>query len=162
MQKKGQIQLTFGMVFTVIVIAVTLAVAGYVIMNFLTFKDCSQTLSFYDELQKQVDQAYESEGTQKTAEFILPSAVTKVCLGSFDQTLEGQDSKIRDELKNRFAAGQNVFLYPELTKCSIKYRSYKLEHIKTNTFFCINAKAGKFSIQISKKDLFEPLVTLSK
>jgi hypothetical protein len=159
MGKRGQLQLSFGMIFSVIIIAVTLFVAIYIIMNFLKFRDCSQIDLYYDGLQQRVNKIYgASEGASTNHLFQLPSSIDYVCFGSLSQSTSLEDRQIQDSLRNYYGANAkgNAFIYPNPAKCGRRYGMYSLNHSSTTQFFCKELEdKGKSSIRLT----FDPFDT---
>jgi hypothetical protein len=162
MDKRGQVQLSFGMIISVIIIAATIIVAGYVIINFIKTRDCAQIGTFYQDLQKSVDRIYSSDGGQDVFEGTLPSKVSEVCMGELSQTASSQDKQKQDYFKKYASNDKNMFIYPIASSCGNKYSIQKLDHCKTSEFFCASLVSNKIKITISKKNDFEALATLSK
>ena len=52
MEKRGQIQLSFSVIFSIIIIIATLAVAGYVIVKVLNVGNNVECKILYQDLQK--------------------------------------------------------------------------------------------------------------
>ena len=60
MNKRGQIDISFGMIFSIILIIAVVGVAFYVINNFIELKKCTEIGLFYDDLKKYIDEAWQS------------------------------------------------------------------------------------------------------
>lgn len=161
MHKKGQIELSFGMIFSVIIIIATVVVAFYMISKFMSITPCTKAGLFYDSLRKEVDNAWQGTITQSTFKGDVPSDVSKVCFGNTTQKYSEDDSEAYEYAKMRSAGGNNVFFYPGLKTCDIKFSFYKLEHATTDSFFCVAVKSEKMSVRISKGSS-DVLVKLSK
>jgi len=160
--KKGQVQLSFGMIFSMIVIIATVAVAFYAISYFLNLSRCTQTGNFYSSLQNEIDKAWAGEITQKIFSGKLPSGIKNVCFGNMSQNYDtGQYSKIHQELEMIAIAKNNIYLYPVWNACDGEFASKKLEHVKIDEFFCVGVKNNEAKIKLSKGS-GEALVTLSK
>ena len=77
--KRGQFQISFGMLFSIILIIAFVAVAIYVIMFFLKMKKCSEISLFVKDLQEKIDRAWSSEESDFLFTRSLPSGIKKVC-----------------------------------------------------------------------------------
>jgi len=160
--KRGQVQLSFGMIFSIIVIIATVAVAFYAISYFLNLSRCTQTGNFYGSLQNEIDKAWAGEITQKIFTEKLPSGIKNVCFGNISQNYDaGLYAKIHDELESVAVAKNNIYLYPVWNACDGEFASKKLEHVKIDEFFCVSVKNNKASVKLTKGS-GEALVTLSK
>jgi len=153
--------MSFGMIFSIIIIVIALAVAGYVIWNFIKFRDCSQIGQFYDNLKTEVDKAYGSQGTQKSYNGYVPTIVDDVCIGKLTDNAIGDDKIKQTNFKKASSGDSNVFLSPYPAKCGRKYAEYKLDHVATSEFFCVSSVSGKITLKVTK-DTFEPTVRLGK
>src|SRR3989344_9561819 len=105
MKKRAQIQLSFGMIFSVILIIITLFVAGYVITSFIKTSDCAKLGNFDKSLEGEIDMVYQNLGeTNKKLSALpgVPSKISWVCFGSLNQDAESADKEKRDYfIKNR-------------------------------------------------------------
>jgi type II secretory pathway pseudopilin PulG len=161
MHKKGQIQLSFGMIFSVIIIAIVLFVAVYVLMNFIKTRDCVQLGTFNQNLVNEIQRAYNSQGQSLTFQGSLPAKITSVCFGNLEGPSAQVDKSKQQYFKARSMTSKNLFFYPSLESCSNNINAYLLEHIQLSEFFCISSSAGKVELRISKEPL-EAFVELSK
>jgi hypothetical protein len=160
MSKKGQLQISFGMIFSLILIIATVAITGYVLVRFVIMKegvDCSQ---FYDSVQKSVDSAWVGDGaTFYPLKESVSSKIKNVCFGNISLPPNKYKS-IYDEIKFRSSKDSNIFIYPIDSKiCGNGPTSKRLDHISSSNFFCVQVKEGKITINISKSST-ENLVTL--
>ncbi len=161
MYKKGQIQLSFGMIFSVIIIAIILFVAGYVIMNFIKTRDCIQLGTFNKNLADEIERAYRSQGQSLSFQGSLPAKITFLCFGNLNQPALVSDALRQQYFKEHSMDNKNLFFYPTLESCGSNINSYLLEHAQSAEFFCVPTKSGKVELKISKEPL-EALVKLSK
>ena len=63
MQKKGQMKISFGMIFSIILIVVFIAVAVYAIIKFLDVQHTIQIESFKKDLQDDINDTWRSSGS---------------------------------------------------------------------------------------------------
>lgn len=159
-KKRGQIQISFGMIFSIIIIIATLAVAFFVITHFLNLSGCTKTSLFWNSLKGEVDKAWGGDFTQEVYSADLPSGITKVCFGNFTQMPYDEDKALFEELEMYEKSGRNSYLYPPEKACE-GLAFYNLEHIVTDKFFCVPVKSGKMSVKLSKTSL-DVFVKLSK
>ncbi len=158
-KKRAQIQISFGMIFSIIIVIATVAVGFYVINYFLNLKSCTQIGLFWDSLNNEVNKAWNSDMTQTVFNGALPSGIKQVCFGNFTQTYAADDSEEYQALKRYGTAGRNAYLYPPGKACDVAF--YNLKHTVTSEFFCVSVVSGKMSVKLSKT-AFDPLVKLSK
>jgi hypothetical protein len=159
-EKKGQIQISFGMIFSIIIIIATVAIAFYVITYFLDLSNCQKNGAFWDSLNKEVYKAWNSDSMQEVYKAEVPSGITKVCFGNFTQMAYGDDKVLFTELERYEQSKRNAYLYPPGKACEdLAY--FNIEHSTTAEFFCVPVASGKINVKISKTS-FDALVKLSK
>jgi len=161
MKRKGQIQISFGMIFSIIIVIATVAIGFYVINYFLNLSSCTKTSLFWNSLTDEVDKAWNSDITQTIFKGNVPSGVEYVCFGNFSLTPENNIAtrKIFSELKDYGENGKNSFIYPPKKACELAF--YDLKHTHSDNFFCVPVKSGVADIKLSKTST-ATLVTLSK
>lgn len=158
--KKAQLELSFSMIFSIIIIIAILAVAFYVITYFLNLSSCTDIGLFYNDLQTRVDKAWASEITQEVVSIKLPTSIKEVCVGQLNGTGVSQYKEEYDFLRRYAILGKNVFLYPSSSACDVKLAYYNLQHSTTDTFFCTPVQGGQVKLKLTKGS-FDALVRVS-
>lgn len=140
-RNKGQIQLSFGMIFTIILIVFFIGFAFYAIQKFLELQTSAQTNQFYDNLQNDVNTVWNSAQTSQAKSYSLPSSVIQVCF------LNNQNN--------------NLFLYGSSGKPvgSNTINNLNITAMTSSGDLCFNAVKGKVSF-ILQKNFGETLVTI--
>lgn len=161
MNKRGQIELSFGMIFSIIIIIALVATAFYAISYFLKLGKCAQTGLFYKDLEEEVEKAWASEITQKTFSGTIPGSVDKVCFGGLEQDFSDYDEEHKVIERVFRNSANNLFLYKPESACSKDSASYNLKHARTDSFFCVKSDDGKVKIIISKGSS-DALATIAK
>jgi hypothetical protein len=157
--RRGQIDISFGMIVSIIIVIATVAIGFYVITYFLDLSSCTKVGSFWKSMDDDVNKAWNSVMTETSINLNLPSGIAYACLGN-ETPSSANDQLIFSGLRvPTYSAGTNVFLYPAGKACGLA--SKKLEHVKIGNFFCIPVKSGVVSIRLSK-GISDQLVTLSK
>lgn len=149
MNKRGQIEMSFGMIFSIIIIIGVIATAFYVISYFLRLGNCTEISLFYQDFQKATDKTWASTISQDVFTGKIPSGIDKVCVGDLNANSSGY-SQEREFLKKYRNQNANVFLYPGVKSCNSNLVIYKLNHAKIEGFFCKEVESGKVSFTISK------------
>ena len=147
---KGQISLSFGMIFSIILIIIFVVVAFYAINKFLNLQKDIQVKQFTTNLQRDVNNIWQgSQGSQEVV-YKLPKKIKAVCFVNFSDSDRGIDSGIFNELRPLYE--DNVAFYPALgVKGST---SFNLENINlremtsTNNPFCIQILNGEIKMKI--------------
>jgi len=140
--KRGQMKLSFGMIFSIILIVIFIAFAFYAIQKFLGIQNTVKVGQFVDSLQSDVDKAWRSSQYSQKVEYFLPTKVEEVCFE--DNEYENLVFHSRDFIEGR-----------------------KIKHINITKItedkdpFCIETTKGKVEMTI-KKDYGEALVTITE
>ncbi len=133
-EKRGQIKLSFGMIFSIILIIIFLIFAFYGIKMILNFQKEANIGKFVNDLQNDVNKMWQNSGSQiKT--YILPKNIEEVCFN--------EDSKI--------------YFKPFGTGGEFDYMEIK--HLDVKEPFCIKNN-GKIKIRIKRDE--DVLVTIEE
>lgn len=147
MNKRG-LQLSFGIIFSVIIIISIISVSFYAIGKFLGVKKCTEQALFYEDLQKRVDRAWNSEIVKDVFTGRVSNGIDKVCFGDLSQQGDGLEY---DALRSYRAAEGNVFMYPPAKACegfvtqNIKHLGFDFTSIR-----CFDVENGRVTIPIEK------------
>lgn len=167
MQKRGQFQISFGMIFSIIIIIAIVGIGAYVLKSFLATGSCASLGLTLDKLEDYIQTAWQSPIHQDTfpnEEYpaTIPSGITSVCFGNLTQTPTQNARTQYQELQREFinSKERNVFLYPVKEACDTSLAGVKIDHFKTQNFFCVPVVKGSFSIR-TEKQRFDSLVTIS-
>ena len=144
------------MIFSIILIIAVVGVAFYVINNFIELKKCTEIGLFYDDLKKYIDEAWQSTIHKDTFRGVLPSGIDIVCFGDINQAPQ----EYNDIKKSFINSNGNVFLYPVQKACDASLSSIKLEHVKSDNFFCVKVEDSKIALKTEKAQ-YEAIVTLN-
>lgn len=142
---KAQMQIGFGMIFSVILIVVFIVFAVYGIIKFLEIQRFAQIESFKQDFQNDITDALRSDSISSPKSYSIPKDIKQVCFANN-----------KDE---------NMYFVPS------GYEGVLLKNIdiaktvtspgSVNRKLCIDVQSGKFSVVI-KKETNENLVTLTK
>ncbi|HIH52488.1 MAG TPA: hypothetical protein HA284_03045 [Nanoarchaeota archaeon] len=124
-QKKGQMNISFGMIFSIILIIVFLGFAFLAIQKFLGFQNDVTEKKFYDALSQDVNQVWTSTKASKQVEYIIPRGTTQVCFKN-------------DPFKN-------VYLFSD--KPSL---GETIDHLNITKIICIDTINGKVNFLLEK------------
>lgn len=127
-EKKGQMEISFSTIFSVILIAVIIVVAFYVIRYFIELGNCGKIGMFYENLQDRVDDAFNREETSTSFKIQLPSGITYACIADMEKGLTSDiaiEKGIFNEIKRTRIPGANIFLYPREKSCDMQAREIK-------------------------------------
>ncbi|PXY71525.1 hypothetical protein CXX78_00570 [Candidatus Parvarchaeota archaeon] len=158
MEKRGSVQLSFGMIFSIIIIIVTVSIAFYVIAYFLDLRKCTEIGLFYKDFQDKIDDIWKSEFASEEFVGRLPSGIDGVCLGNL---VDGERTPEYDQIEKytRLPNDNNFFFYPPEKTCDIS--EAKLNHVNFEDPYwkCFPVENGKVKIKL-EKETFDPLVRI--
>jgi hypothetical protein len=143
--KKAQTQISFGVIFSIILIIIFIAFAVYGISKFLSVNKLAQIEKFKADFQADINKMWTSTQGSQSVEYSIPNQIQQVCFadGEFENMYFIPSDYEGGVLKN-----VNI---PETIKSS-KDKPKKL---------CIESSKGKISMTI-KKYYNESLVTITK
>lgn len=134
--KKAQMKLSFGMIFSIILIVIFLAIAFYGIKMFLGMQTKMQIKQFENSLQGDVDKMWKSTPGSVVENYILPKKIKAIYF---------EDK-----------GDENLFF-----DCDDFIEPVKINHLDIKNKIYIKNTDGKIKLTI-KKERGELLVTISK
>lgn len=159
--KKAQMHIPFQLIFSVILIAVFLIVAFFVIRHFLELQRCTQVGLFVQDLQAKVDEVWRAQEASTSTELSLPSSLKYICFANLTSgmNLVGVKSDEREELREIYDElrvyfkyrDANLFLYPSRSACNMP--THTVEHVNLEGMsnpYCLPNIKGKVKIRLSK------------
>lgn len=164
--KKGQIEISFGMIFSIILIIAFIVVAVYAIILFMKTKDCTEIGLFKNDLQEAVNSAWNGEYTDTSLKRSLPEGIDFVCIVDSENQTKGNYAGYLKNVSNFGSKGFNIFFWPIKKACKGE-GTFKLEHInlaaitKDKNPYCIQNRDGVTNIKI-EKSFNDRLVKLSE
>ena len=163
-RSKAQVKLSFGMIFSIILMIVFIAFAFFAIQKFLGLKDTISVGKFVDDFQSDVNKLWKSSQGSQELEYSLPKKIEYVCFANLLKPEQGayEDEDFYEEFRKYFT-DENLFFYPvdstELNGLEIKH--IDIEKITENENpFCIENIKGKIKI-VLKKDFGDALVSVT-
>ena len=144
--------MSFGMMFSIILIIAFVGVAIYAITTFLGIAKCGNIGLYYNDLQGEVDKAWQSEISRSVFEASVPSGIESVCFGNLTQRV---NSEFREEYRSlaRYTnSKRNVFMFPQNKACDDQLASTRIEHAVADEFFCVAKQSGKVSVRLVKEE----------
>lgn len=158
-------KLSFGMIFSIILIIIFLAVAFYAIKVFLDMGNSVKVGKFVDGLQEDINKMWRSSQGSQDVSYTLSEKIGKVCFIDYSHSIEGNDAKIYNELKQTYYGSENLFFYPLGSGSGLD--STKIEHIdlekstQNENPLCFNNINGKINFKL-EKNYGDSLVTVSR
>lgn len=164
MKKGAQLDISFGMIFSIILIIAFVAFAGYMIVKLVIPAGCVTTGLFKTDLQENIDRAWNSEQTSFPLRLSLSTKVQSVCFVNLTKPFKGGFRNEYDSFERYMYKGLNMFFYPTKSACSDQL-GFAVKHIdlekitsKSNPY-CIMNNRGNLTIKI--EGYYGKLVMLS-
>lgn len=153
--KKGQVVfgMSFGMIFSIILIIIFVAVAFYAIKIFLNMKNCGQVAVLKQDLENEVNRAWNSQETSSVFEGFVPGKIEKVCFIDIESSYKGKGKEIQKEFGRYNLKNMNVVFVPLRGVCEI---GFEIKHLKIDSItsknnpYCFDVEKGKIQINIDK------------
>jgi len=140
-------QISFGMIFSVILIILFIAFAVYGISKFLPLSRLAQVESFKSDFQGDIDKVWKGSGSSAPVEYSLPSKIKQVCF-------------VNDEYRNMYFVPLDLDYNKALLK-NVDMIKTVAGSISNPKKLCIPTLDGKIHMTI-KKAYNEILVTIAK
>ncbi len=155
MEKRGQLKISFGMIFSIILIIIFLTFGFYAIRTFLGIQEKATVGLFLDDFQGDVNSVWQSiEGSQEK-EYNLPKKISYVCFIDGDVSSgNGKHSHFFSDLKVTLLDENNIAFYPVGSSGieSSEIKNLDIEGITQNENpFCIENKGGKVKLTLIKE-----------
>ncbi len=160
--KKGQMDLSFGMIWAIIIVIVFIAFAIYVIIHFLSVSDKVKIEQFAEAFQSSIDDIRGGLQGSNTVSYSIPASIDKLCFLDEKSPAIGKNKDLYDTL-SWIAVEENLVFYPEDSgegKGGLVLENIDLDKIteKENPY-CITNSKGKATFTISM-EYGENLVTI--
>ena len=155
---KGQMKLSFGMIFSIILIIIFVSFSFFAIKKFIGIGNSAQVAKFGDNLQKDVDKAWKGSQSSQEKEYFLPSKIKYVCFANYSDYPSGGRGIHIDfykELKKTHQEYENLFFYPIGSTGGLN--SKRIKHLDMTKItdqdnpFCIENSDGKIKLTLEKK-----------
>jgi hypothetical protein len=160
--KRGQqtMGLPYGMIFAIFLIVVFVVIAFIAIRHFLNIGQTADIGMFYDELQREVNDAQRSGSRDDTFKVDLPDGIETICFANLSSEITNPDSNY-EQIKYFELRGANTFLLPPESAKNLETKEIININITKMTI-----KRNPYCISVSddikiKKDFYDKLVTLS-
>jgi hypothetical protein len=146
-KKRGQMQMSFGTIFSIILIIIFIAFAVYGVSKFLGVSNLAKVEKFKSDFQSDINTMWKSTQGSQELEYSVPNKIEQVCFtdGEFE----------------------NMYFLPQ----NSDYEGYTLDNVDiTKTIedsksnpkkLCMDTEDGKISLTI-KKAYNENLVTITE
>ena len=110
--RKAAMELSFGMIFAIILIVVFIAFAFYAIKKFLDIQGTAEVGIFIDNIQNDVDKMWKGSQGSTQESYSVPGKIKMVCIADYNSNAVGKNKDIYDEMEQVFNEEENLFFYP--------------------------------------------------
>ncbi|MBW6442439.1 hypothetical protein K0A97_01490 [Patescibacteria group bacterium] len=152
MEKGGQMNISFGMIFSVILVIVFLTVAFYAIRTFLKMQENVSIGIFLEDLQEDVNNLWHAEGSQER-EYSLPSKIRYICFVDNTQEPQGRYQSFFEDVSFAAQSTNNLAFYPLRSSDieSVEIKNINLESIiSQGNPYCIENVKGEVKLTLIK------------
>jgi len=152
--KSGQLKISFGMIFSVIMIIIFLIFGFYAIRTFLGIQEKATVGLFLDDLRGDVNSVWQSTEGSQEKEYNLPKKISYLCFIDGDISQSGEHKDFFDDLKITLLDDNNIAFYPVGSSGieSAEIRNIDIGKITQNENpFCIENKGGKVKLTLIKE-----------
>lgn len=150
--------MSFGMIFSIILIIVFVAFAFFGIKKFIDFKNNTQITKFKADLDAATERIWKNSlDANEPHEYFLPSKVKYVCfMSNANREGVGTSGIQKSDFTRYYDGEENMFLYPPEKMGS--FASTKIEHINVTAMvedkdenpYCFENKDGKVGFYLQK------------
>jgi hypothetical protein len=140
--KKGQLEISFGMIFSIILVIAFLGFGFYAITKFIEMQQTIQIEKFASDFQEDVNTVWKSLQGSQTRSYTLPKKIIAVCF-------------INEESRNIKFLSERIISGKYIEKLDID------KILGNQEEYCIENLDGKVNLVISK-EYGETLVTIKK
>ena len=158
-------KISFGMIFSIILIIIFISFSFSIIKNWLELGTTTQIESFVQYLQIDVNSAWNGAQNSGIEKYDLPDKVEKVCFVDYASPAKGDGINMQEYMDDTYSNSNNLFFYPEKVLKYVKNKEIKNINIEKITIdsnpFCINNIDKKITI-VLQKNHDEALVNIVK
>ena len=135
-------EISFGMIFSVILVIFFLAFGFYAIRKFIELQQSVQIENFLKDFQEDINKMWKSPQGSQTRNYVLPKKIIAVCLvNNKDMNLELTSSGI--------IPGKNIENI-DIDKITEKENPFCIENVKGKVSLIISKEYGETLVSVSK------------
>lgn len=142
MKKRGAMEMSFGMIFSIVLIIIFIAATFYAITKFLQLQETIKISKFGSDLQSDIDKMWKGSQGSQEVEYSLPSKIKAVCF-------------VEDEFQNLIFQSEKIISGKQINHIDTANMT------STEEQYCIENIKDKVKMVI-KKDYGEALVTIMR
>jgi hypothetical protein len=146
--------ISFGVIFSIILIVFFIIVAGIVIKSFLDTKKCAELGIFIDRFNSHVENTWNSQSYSGEFKGNLPKKINYICFANLSNSIKGDFENQGYDISLYEGRRANTFFYPMNEACEMPFN--QIEHLdleritKNNNPNCILVYEGRAILKIEK------------
>jgi len=140
--KKAQLNISFGMIFSIILIIAFIAFAFYAIKTVLNWQSSLQIETFMNDLQIDVDKIWKGIPETQTVDYSLPNKITFICF---------QDSEFENLrfISKEIIRGK-IIQHIDIGKTLLEKEEFCIQNINGKVIFKLVKNSGEIFVKIVK------------
>lgn len=146
--------MSIGMIFTIILMVFFILIAIIAITALLSTQNCAKIGLYINDLETEIDNAWNQDTWTSEFKTNIPSGVKKVCFANTtNNDFKGIDRDLGIEID--IYPDKNMFFFPPNKACDMG--EYEIEHLdidfitRSNNPYCIQVNKGKIFFMIEKE-----------
>lgn len=162
--KRGQIKLSFGMIFSIIMIIIFIVFAFYAIRTLFGLQETAQTGKFLNDFRSDVDTIWKSTEASQEKSYRLSKKISHVCFADFESDAKGSRQSTYEEIRFTYTGDENLVFYPlgSSNPEAVEIENIDLLEITSaENPFCIENEDGNLRMVLTK-EFGEPLVKIER
>ena len=164
--KRAQMEMSFGMIFTIVLIVAFLGFTFFAITKFLNYRDKLQIAQFGTSLQENVDTLWRSSEGSQNYEYNLPGKVQAVCIWNYHAQPTAGMTEVKNDIERDYTGEENTFFYPHEASGNLEALNIKNLDVEKTTQkenpYCFKNKDGKLSLVIIKESISDTKVKIQR
>jgi len=151
---QGIFGISFGVIFSVLLIIFFVIIAFFVIRAFLNTGDCVKVGLFIDDFKEGIKEAWNSQSSSFEFSGNLPTNLEYVCFANLSANFNGMGREVNEEIVRYEGKNANLFFYPRSKACDMP--SHNIDYLDIGKItslknpYCVAVNNGKFSVQLEK------------
>lgn len=156
--KRGQLKISFGMMFSIILIIIFLTFGFYVITKFLDLQKTIQIGNFREGLQNDIDELWKGGSYDTQTDYLkynLPTEIKYFCIVDFYGSSRGKNLNLYPGFDKYSEPDKNLYFSPIE---SVPMRSLQINHLdveetaKDDNPFCVKNINGIVRFKLKKME----------
>jgi len=150
--KKGQMKISFSMIFSILLVVLLLALAFYGIRYFMDFSDSAQTAKSVHKFSEDVKGVWQASMASEEVNYTFPDGIKYFCYVEQDSEIKGDFESLFDEVSSFLDPEDNSFVYSS----EENHETSKIDYLDVSSLTsdnnpnCFEIDEGRLSLIIKK------------